>query len=136
MKGLLSVCDYGLIGKVNLRPCSRENLDGISAGNIWGKFELVVDFEHGENVRKRGAIGKPKASRCGIRKPAGKDGGTTLLRMARSNLAREIASAVRVLKSNANAGRFIAGSGCFAGGFQHGFTSVMEWLPAWNTGSI
>jgi hypothetical protein len=100
---LLSVCDYGLIGKVNLRPCSRENLDGIGTGNVGGKLEPAADFEHGENVRNREAIGKPKASRCGVRKPAGKSGGTVLFRMARSKLAGEIAGAVRGLKGNANA---------------------------------
>jgi hypothetical protein len=122
MKGLLSVCDYGLIGKVNLRPCSRENLDGIGTGNVGGELEPSADFEHGEKVRNREAIGKPKASRCGVRKSAGKDSGTMLLRMARSKLAGEIASAVRGLKSNANAGRFIAGNSSF----QHGFTSAIE----------
>jgi hypothetical protein len=129
---LLSVCDYGLIGKVNLRPYSRENLDGIGAGNVRGKLEATADFEHGEKVRNREAIGKPKASRCSVRKPAGKDSETVLFRMARSKLAGEIASAVRGLKGNANAGRFIAGNSSF----QHGFTSAIPWLSARNTGSI
>jgi hypothetical protein len=121
-----------LIGSDNLRPCSRENLDSIGAGNVWGKFETTADFEHGENVRKREAIGKPKASRCGIRKPTGTDSGTVLFRMARSKLAGEIASAIRGQKGNANAGRFIAGNSSF----QHGFTSAIKWLSARNTGSI
>jgi hypothetical protein len=121
-----------LIGSDNLRPCSRENLDGKGAGNVWGKLESIADFEHGENVRNRDAIGKPKTSRCDVRKPAGSDSGTILLRMARSKLAGEIASAVRGLKGNANADRFIAGNSRF----QHGLTSVIARFSAWNTCSI
>jgi hypothetical protein len=71
-----------LIGSDNLRPCSRENLDGIGAGNVWGKLESIADFEHGENVRNGSAFGKPKASRCDVRKPTGRDSGTVLFRMA------------------------------------------------------
>jgi hypothetical protein len=99
-----------LIGSDNLCPCSQENLDGIGTGNVGGKLESMADFEHGENVRNRETIGHPKAGRCGVRKPAGKDNGTMLFKMAQSKLAGKIASAVRGLKGNANAGRFIAGN--------------------------
>jgi hypothetical protein len=121
-----------LIGKVNLCPYSRENLDGIGMGNVGGKLEPAADFEHGENVRKREAIGKPNASRCGVSKLAGKSGGTVLFRAVRGKLAGEIAGAVRGLKGNANASQFITGSS----GFQHGLTSVIARLSAWNTCSI